>query len=87
MEELIILGTGNANVTKCYNTCFALRYAEEYFLVDAGGGNGILRQLELAEIPMERIHHIFLSHEHTDHILGAVWILRMIAADMLKKKL
>ena len=52
----------------------------EYFLVDAGGGNGILAQLEKAEIPLESIHHIFLSHEHTDHILGMVWMVRMIAA-------
>lgn len=79
MDELIMLGTGNANVTKCYNTCFALRFGEEYFLVDAGGGNGILRQLELAEIPMERIHHIFLSHEHTDHLLGMIWMIRILA--------
>ena len=41
-ETLIILGTGNATVTKCYNTCFALRNGQKYFLVDAGGGNGIL---------------------------------------------
>lgn len=82
MEELIILGTGNANAIRCYNTCFAMRKGEEYFLVDAGGGNGIMRQLELAEIPMEKIHHIFLSHEHTDHLLGMVWMIRMIAAKM-----
>ncbi len=44
--ELIMLGTGNAMVTKCYNTCFAIRNGAEYFLVDAGGGNGILVQLE-----------------------------------------
>lgn len=84
MEKLIILGTGNANATKCYNTCFAIETGcsrgEEYFLVDAGGGNGILVQLERAGIPLERIHHIFLSHEHTDHLLGMVWMVRMIAA-------
>ena len=81
MERLILLGTGNANVTKCYNTCFAIEADDsEYFLVDAGGGNGILAQLEKAEIPMTSIHHIFLSHEHTDHILGMVWMVRMIAA-------
>ena len=39
--ELIMLGTGHAMVTKCYNACFALRMGERYFLVDAGGGNGI----------------------------------------------
>lgn len=86
MEELIILGTGNANVTKCYNTCFAIRNEQGYFLVDAGGGNGILAQLEKARIPMEEIHEIFLSHEHTDHLLGMVWIIRMIAAKMKQGK-
>ena len=62
--ELIMLGTGNAMVTKCYNTCFALRNEEEYFLVDAGGGNGILSQLEKAQIPFEQIRHMFLTHAH-----------------------
>ena len=35
--ELIILGTGNAMAVECYNTCFAIRRGEEYFLTDAGG--------------------------------------------------
>lgn len=82
MEKLIVLGTGNATVTKCYNTCFAFRKQEEYFLVDTGGGNGILRRLEEAEIPLTNIHHIFITHEHTDHILGIVWLIRMIATRM-----
>lgn len=47
-ETLIILGTGNAAVTKCFNTCFAIQTGEEYFLVDTGGGNGIMTQLEKA---------------------------------------
>lgn len=86
MEKLIILGTGNANATKCYNTCSAIRNEKGYFLVDAGGGNGILVQLEKAGIPLEEIHQIFLSHEHTDHLLGMVWMLRMIAAKMKQGK-
>ena len=36
--ELIMLGTGNATVTKCYNTCFILKTKESVLLVDAGGG-------------------------------------------------
>ena len=43
MEKLIMLGTGNAGVKKCYNTCFVLKNKNEYLLVDAGGGNGILK--------------------------------------------
>ena len=65
-ETLILLGTGNATVTKCFNTCFAIKTGEEYLLVDTGGGNGIMAQLEKAKIPMEAIHEIFMSHEHTD---------------------
>ena len=34
---LKILVTGNANVTKCYNTCFALNNKEYWFLIDGGG--------------------------------------------------
>ena len=54
MKELILLGTGNAMVTKCFNTCFAIHLDDEYFLVDAGGGNGILSQLEKANVDMRR---------------------------------
>ena len=85
-EELIILGTGNATVTKCFNTCFAIKTGEEYFLVDTGGGNGIMTQLDRANIPMESIHEIFMSHEHTDHLLGLIWLIRMIATKMKKGK-
>ena len=84
LEKLILLGTGNANVTKCYNTCFVMQNKEQFFLVDTGGGNGILCQMEKAKIPIEKVHHIFLSHGHTDHILGAIWLIRMVAAKMLK---
>lgn len=81
-ERLIILGTGNAAVTKCYNTCFAIQQDAEFFLVDTGGGNGILAQLEKADIPLSQIHEIFISHEHTDHLLGLIWLIRMISAQM-----
>lgn len=86
MEQLYIFGTGNAAVTRCYNTCFAIRDGEEYFMVDAGGGNGILRILEDMQVPLTNIHHIFVTHEHNDHILGMVWMVRMIATSMLNGK-
>ena len=86
MEKLIVLGTGNAQAIHCYNTCFAMKKGEEYFLTDAGGGNGILLALENQNIPLEKIHHIFVTHAHNDHILGMVWIIRMIATSMNKGK-
>lgn len=84
MEKLIVLGTGNAQAVHCYNTCFAMKKGEEYFLTDAGGGNGILLALEKQGIPLEKIHHIFVTHAHNDHILGMVWIVRMVATSMNK---
>lgn len=86
MKELIVLGTGNAQATHCYNTCFALKEESEYLLVDAGGGNGILAALEKANIQLEQIHHIFVTHAHSDHILGMVWMVRMIATRMNQGK-
>lgn len=77
--ELIMLGTGNATTTRCYNTCFILKTKETILLVDAGGGNGILNQLEKVNLPIDNIHEMFVTHAHTDHILGAVWMIRIIA--------
>lgn len=80
--ELIILGTGDAMATKCYNTCFILRTDKSTILVDGGGGNGILRQLENVGVGIRDISSIFLTHSHSDHILGIVWILRMIGENV-----
>lgn len=84
--ELIMLGTGNATVTRCYNTCFILKTKETMLLVDAGGGNGILSQLEKVGMPLDNIHDMFVTHAHTDHILGAVWMIRIIAQQASKGK-
>ena len=84
--KLTILGTGNAAVSECYNTCFALSDKEEYFLVDAGGGNRILKLLKDAGIELEDIHNIFVTHEHIDHVLGVIWLIRMIGQRMNQGK-
>ena len=84
--QLIMLGTGNAVVTRCYNTCFILKDRGSMLLVDAGGGNGILQQLEKAGIRLGDIHDMFITHAHTDHILGAVWVTRVIMQEILKGK-
>lgn len=87
MEKLIVLGTGNASVTKCYNTCSIIQDKKgRYFMIDAGGGNGILTQLEKMNIPVTEIHDIFLTHEHTDHLLGMIWMIRVIGQAIQKGK-
>lgn len=84
--KLTMLGTGYATAMRCYNTCFLLQSADTLLMVDAGGGNGVLNQLERVGVPLEKIHHLFLPHAHTDHVLGAVWVVRMILQMMKKGK-
>lgn len=86
--KLNILGTGHGTTINCYNTCFTIDDEnDEYFLVDAGGGNRILQQLSSAQIPIEKITTMFISHTHTDHILGAMWIIRFWCRKCLKEKI
>ena len=80
--KLTILGTGNALVTECYNTCFALQDGDEVFLVDGGGGSTILTRLKQAGIDIGNIHTIFVTHKHIDHILGIIWMIRIIGQKM-----
>ncbi len=80
--KLTMLGTGNALVTKCYNTCFAFSTGERHFLVDAGGGNPILKRLDDAGIPLTDLHDVFLTHGHIDHLLGMIWLIRMVGQEM-----
>lgn len=82
MEQLYVFGTGNAAATRYFNTCFAIRDGERYFMVDTGGGNGILRILEDMNVDYGQIHDIFITHEHTDHVLGIVWMIRFISTSM-----
>lgn len=77
--KITMLGTGNALVTKCYNTCFVISTDEGNLLTDAGGGNGVLVQLEKTGIDYRSLNAMFLTHAHTDHLLGALWIIRMIS--------
>ena len=79
-NKLYVLGTGNAMVTKCYNTCFTIFDGKEHFLVDTGGGNGILSVFEKLKIEFNQIHNIFISHKHTDHLFGLFWVIRKIGA-------
>ena len=61
MEKLTVLGTGYALATRCYNTCFAITNENGTLLVDAGGGNGILRQMEDAGLAFKDVHDLFIT--------------------------
>lgn len=80
--KLTMLGTGNALVTECYNTCFVIENNKKYFLIDGGGGNALLKQLKTAGIDWKAIRNIFVTHKHLDHITGIIWLVRMICQYM-----
>ncbi len=86
--KLTLLGTGNATVTACYNTCFLLEKDEvidpnnKYLLVDGGGGNQILSRLKQAGVDWKNVRDIFVTHKHIDHVMGIIWLIRMICQNM-----
>ena len=82
--KLTMLGTGNAVVTACYNTCFVLQEGGRYFLVDGGGGNTLLLRLKQADIDWRQIRTVFVTHKHMDHILGILWMMRLICQGMAR---
>ncbi len=84
--KLTMLGTGNALVTKCYNTCYIFENENDYFMVDAGGGNTVLNQLEKVGINWKDVKHIFVTHKHIDHLLGMIWMIRLICQNMAAGK-
>ena len=80
--KLTMLGTGHAFVTECYNTCFVLTENDSHFLVDGGGGGTLFRQLKNANIDWKKIHNVFVTHKHIDHITGILWLVRKVCEYM-----
>lgn len=76
MAKIIMLGTGNGGTINLYNTCFAIKNDQGIFLIDTGGSIEIIKKLKQSNIKLEEIKNIFISHSHTDHILGLIWMFK-----------
>ncbi len=82
-RRLYVFGTGHAMVTRLYNSCFGLEEGGWFFFLDAGGGNGILQAMEAMDVSAARVRGMFLTHTHTDHILGGIWVVRAVGHAIL----
>lgn len=76
MDQLLFLGTGAAMTLDCFTTAIIYETEAGCLLMDTGGGQGILRQCHQAGFDLDRITDIYVSHSHTDHILGVPWLIR-----------
>ena len=77
-ERIIMLGTGNGSTVKLYNTCFIIQNEAGNFLIDTGSSMEIINRLSQVNIKLEEINNIFISHSHTDHILGLINMFKKI---------
>lgn len=83
MAKIIMLGTGNGATIDLYNTCFVMQTDNKNFLVDTGGSIEIIKRLNQVNIDYRSIRHIFISHSHTDHILGLFWYLKKLGVSAM----
>lgn len=91
MDKIIMLGVGSGGTLDLYNTCFVIQNDNNNFLVDTGGSIEIIKKLNQANIDYKKIKHIFISHSHTDHILGIFWLFKKLSRlamnDMINEKI
>jgi ribonuclease BN (tRNA processing enzyme) len=65
--RLILLGTGGGPTPKkaAAATSQAILVNDVLYIVDCG--NGVGRQLALANLSLSSLRHIFITHQHSDH--------------------
>lgn len=72
--QLLFCGTGSPNRTPHRGQpCTALVAAGKLFLFDAGEGS--IAKLAEYEAPLGRLHTIFLTHLHSDHVSGVAEVM------------
>ena len=76
MSRIVMLGVGHGGTLDLYNTCFLIKNDMGNLLVDTGGSIEIIKRLQQASVELKDIKHIFISHSHTDHILGLIWMFK-----------
>ncbi|MCU4175297.1 ribonuclease Z [Carboxylicivirga sp. N1Y90] len=72
--SVTILGSNSALPTSDrYPSAQILNVSERFFLIDCGEGTQM--QLRRNKVNFSKIHHIFLSHLHGDHVFGLMGLI------------
>jgi len=67
--EVTLLGTGTPRPSiDRFGPATVVEVKNRYFVFDSG--RGVTIRLEQANIPLNKIEHVFLTHLHSDHVSG-----------------
>jgi ribonuclease BN (tRNA processing enzyme) len=70
-QRIVFVGTGGgAHPTRCHAAIAIQVTPERVLLLDTGGGFEVVAGLQRAGVPLGAVTRIFLSHRHSDHLLG-----------------
>ena len=73
-----ILGCGSAKPTlRHMPTAQIIDFRSKYFMIDCGEGAQV--QMQRMGLPMARIGHIFITHNHGDHVFGLPGLISTMA--------
>lgn len=82
MTTIKMLGVGNIEAINLYNTCFAIQNSQGVFLIDSGRSEETIYRLYFANVELEEIKNIFISHSHLEHMLGLMSIFKIMRAKL-----
>ncbi len=86
MITVTFLGTSGSIPTKERSLpAIALEYDKDVLLFDCG--EGAQRQMMLYSVNMSKISAIFISHIHTDHVIGVIGLIRTLSMAKMARKL
>ena len=68
--RVVFVGTGGALNPERYQASILVQAAGTTFLLDVGGGLGVVRRLLTCDVDPLGVRHIVLSHRHLDHVGG-----------------
>src|SRR5215475_7157634 len=68
--RVVFLGTGGALNPERYQASMLVQAARTSFLLDVGGGLGVVRRLLACQVDPLAVRHVVLSHRHIDHVGG-----------------